>query len=67
VDEDLRAIGSGENSCGVSTPMVLKPFIRTGWFEAARRGMQSAGSGSSSMRCNFIANDCYDGVETVGG
>jgi hypothetical protein len=67
VDEDSRAIRGGESSCGVSTPMVWKPFIRTGWFEVARRGMQSAGGGSSSMHCNFIANDCYNGVEAVGG
>lgn len=67
VDEASRATGGGENSCVVSTPMQWKHFIWTGWLEAACRGMQSAGGGSSSMSYNFVANDGSDGVKTIAG
>jgi hypothetical protein len=49
VDEASRMTGGGGNSCGVASPVLWPPYIRSRWCEAAHWRMASADDDRASM------------------
>jgi hypothetical protein len=50
VDESSRTMGGDGSQCGVASPVLPAPYIRSMCCEALHRGMPSTGGEVASMR-----------------
>jgi hypothetical protein len=54
VDEASRTMSDGGGRCRVASPMPWPPYIWSGWFRVAHRGISLAGGDSTPMRLDLL-------------